>query len=96
MQYHDNGSYNNDDKGNISGRFNLSGTEQYDESGNIIAKYDAKGNLLEKYSYDAGGNIITSYNANGIATYKRTLYTPAEAAVAVKTDNSNTVTITFK
>ena len=76
---------------------NLLKTYEYDLSGNLIAEYDKDGNLLSSYSYkfDGAGNLTAAYK-NGIATYKKTLYTPAEAAAAIRKGNNNKVTLTFK
>ena len=67
-----------------------------DSKGNVIEEWAADGTSTKyAYFYDEGGNIVTSYK-NGVATYKRTSYTPAEAAAAVKKGNHNRVTLTFK
>ena len=68
---------------------------EYDEGGNLISIKDDDGNLLEENRYDGAGNLTASYK-NGVATYRRTSYTPAEAAKAVKKGNNNKVTLTFK
>ena len=60
-----------------------------------LGKYDFDGNQTGVYKYDGAGNLTASYE-NGVSTYKRTSYTPAEAAAAVKKGNNNKVTLTFK
>ena len=65
-----------------------------DENGNYTAKdgdkilgiYKADGGVME-YKYDKGGNLISIYD-NGIATYQRKIYTPAEATAAVSGKNT--------
>ena len=68
---------------------------EYDEDGKLKYVKDDDGNLLEENRYDGAGNIVASYK-NGVATYRKTSYTPAEAAAAVKKGNNNKVTLTFK
>ena len=83
--------YRNDSLTDANGNFT-----DYDEKGNILGTYYANGNVDSyKYNYDSGGNLISAYK-NGVVTSTKTLYTLPEAAAAVKEDNSNTVTITFK
>ena len=72
-----------------------------DENGNYTAKdgdkvlgiYKADGGVVE-YKYDKGGNLISIYD-NGVATYRRRIYTPAEATAAVKGDK-NTFKIQYR
>ena len=69
-----------------------------DSHGNITDIYHQDGTVEKgKYSYvyDGAGNITAIYK-DGISTYKRTSYTPAEAAAATNRGNNNTITFTFK
>ena len=68
---------------------------EYNDDGNIIAKYDSDGNQTGVYKYDGAGNLTAAYE-NGVSTYSRTSYTPAEAAAAVKKGNKNKIIFTFK
>ena len=61
----------------------------------ILGKYNFAGNQTASYKYDGAGNLTAAYE-NGVATFRRTSYTPAEAAAAVKKGNKNKVTMTFK
>ena len=72
------------------------------EDGNYVAKdgdkilgiYQRDGSKTE-YQYDAGGNLISSYK-NGIVTYRRRIYTPAEATAAVQKGGKNNFSLTFR
>ena len=61
----------------------------------LLSKYDFDGTQTGVYKYDGAGNLTAAFE-NGVSTYKRTSYTPAEAAKAVKKGNNNKVTLTFK
>ena len=68
----------------------------YDEKGNILGVYYANGEVDSyKYNYDKGGNLISSYK-NGIVTYRRRIYTPAEATAAVQKGSKNNFSLTFR
>ena len=73
------------------------GVAIYDDSTKqkLLSKYDMDGNQTGIYKYDGAGNLTAAYE-NGVSTYKRTSYTPAEAAAAVKKGNKNKVTLIFK
>ena len=91
-----------DENNNVLGEYYADGSyrkNQYDTSGNLISsnKYDKDNNILESSvnKYDGAGNLTAAIE-NGVSTYKRTSYTPAEAAKAIKKGNNNTITLTFK
>ena len=67
----------------------------YDSDGRIIEEWGPDGKTEYAYKLDGAGNLTAAYK-NGIATYKRTSYTPAEAAAAANRGSNNTITFTFK
>lgn len=67
----------------------------YDKDNRIIEEWDENGRHDYSYKFDGAGNLTASYK-DGIATYRKASYTPAEAAAAVKKGNDNKVTLTFK
>ena len=81
----------------VDENFAIVTTYEYDTKGKLSFVHDANGNVLESYTYtyDGAGNITAAYK-NGVIYTKKTLYTPAEAAAAVKEGKNNTVTLTFK
>ena len=60
----------------------------------LLATYDFDGHQIARYQYDAGGNLIAVYE-NGVATYRRRIYTPSEATAVAK-GNKNTFSITYR
>ena len=70
---------------------------QYDNNGNVVAKYDSNGALLNSYLYEEDGTVF-SYDANGqlVSARKNSAFTPAQASALAKNGNVNTVTLTFK
>ena len=53
----------------------------------LLSKYDFDGNQTGLYKYDRGGNLIKAME-NGVEVYRRRIYTPAEATVAVSGKNT--------
>ena len=62
--------------------------------GLITSKYDGRGNIIGTYRYDKGGNLLEVIE-NGNITYRRRIYTPAEATAAVQ-NNKNTFSIIYR
>ncbi len=96
IEYYDTGYYKYDADGNIIENWNFDNTERYDEKGNIIGKYDGKGNMLQSFVYGTDGSIAI-YDANGklIGLQGKRILTVEEASVLVK-DNKNTFKLKYR
>ncbi len=82
--------------------YSASGLNNITEDGSYTAKdgdkilgiYQRDGSKTE-YQYDAGGNLI-KISENGVVTYRRRIYTPAEATAAVQKGGKNNFSIIYR
>ena len=72
--------------------FSIEGYKEYDDNGRLIEAWDENGHYVNKY--DAGGNLVAVYE-NGVATYRRRIYTSSEATAAAS-GNKNKFSITYR
>ena len=103
LNHLENGNYTaKDENDNISEVYYQNGDytkNTYDRNGNLIfsGKYNKDDEIIQSSSnkYDAGGNLIAAYE-NGVVTYRRRIYTPAEATAAVQKGAKNTFSIIYR
>ena len=105
LQYFDDGYRSLNEKGfydvydfsnKIVGYSNLRGNEIYDQSGNLIERYDENGNMLDGKQTRADGLIATLKDGKIVGLKKNSVFNLTEVTELLKNDNSNTVTLTFK
>ena len=103
LQHLENGTYTaKDENNNVLEVYYQNGDytkNTYDKNGNLIfsGRYNKNDEIIQSLSntYDAGGNLISAYE-NGVVTYRRRIYTPAEATAAVQKGAKNKFSIIYR
>ena len=85
--------FNKYDKAATLNHVDKNGNYTVKDGDKVLGIYKADGGVVE-YKYDKGGNLISIYD-NGVATYRRRIYTPAEATAAVS-GKKNTFSIKYR